>query len=120
MVVFTRLERRTILRCCVHFPSATDAPARFTTASAPAIVPCESARDNPSDASGSQGTSTIRESFDGAVLSFFRPPFFGATLSRRTNRHTECPSPTSDLISAVPTRPVAPVIKTFIHSPQLE
>ena len=45
-------------------------------------------------------------------------PFFGATLSRRTSRQTECPSPTSDLISAVPTSPVAPVIRTFMHSPE--
>src|SRR5688572_22485365 len=37
----------------------------------------------------------------------------GAVGTRRTSRSTSCPSPRSDGISAVPSRPEAPVIATF-------
>src|SRR5262249_4790822 len=40
------------------------------------------------------------------------------TLSRRSSRHTVCPSAVSDFTSAVPTNPVAPVTSTFIRPPR--
>src|SRR5580704_5945585 len=108
-VVRTRLERTTIFRCCVHRPPMIDAPARFTNASTPAMSPCESAKVNPPEASGSQGTSITRGPAASEGESAFRE-----TVSRRTIRHTLWPSRTNALVSAVPTNPVAPVINTFI------
>src|ERR1700683_5317560 len=89
-VVLTRLDRSTIFPWVVHRPPAIDAPARFTTASAPAMSPFESAKVKPPEASGSQGTSITRGPADCAG-----EPALRETVSRRTIRHTVWPSRTS-------------------------
>src|SRR5258708_20146455 len=75
-VVSTRLDLSSALRPAVHRPPAIDAPARFTTASAPTAAPPRS------PVVGFHGTSNP---------SFPPPP---PPLSRLTRRHTLSPSPT--------------------------
>src|ERR1700686_2925860 len=95
-VVSMRLECNSDLRLSLQRPSAIDAPARFTTASAPTPAPPNSpvagfhATTNPSFAPS--------------------PP----ALCGRTNRHTVCPARASALTSAVPTSPEEPVTRIFI------
>src|SRR5713226_5626402 len=95
-VVSIRLDRSSAFRPAVHRPSAIDAPARFTTASAPTPAPPNS------PVAGFHATAN---------------PSFGpspAALSGRTNRQTVCPARASALPSAVPTKPDEPVTRTFI------
>src|SRR5580704_2415291 len=97
-VVSIRLVRNNSFLCADHLPSAIDAPARFTTASAPTPAPPNS------PVAGFHATTN---------------PFFAPSppaLCGRTNRHTVCPPRASALTSAVPTRPDEPVTRIFISS----
>src|SRR2546429_2725072 len=96
-VVSIRLVRNSSFRPFVQRPPATDAPARFTTASAPTPAPPNS------PVAGFQATA--KPSFPPS------PP----ALCGRTNRHTVCPAEAKALVSAVPTRPEEPVTRTFMQ-----
>src|SRR6516164_2155709 len=96
-VVSTRLERKRRLRSGVHRPWATDAPAKLTTASAPA------AATPSSPVIGSQLTSDPSGLRTGP-----------AEPSGRISRHAVCPARFSSLTSDDPTSPVEPVIRTFM------
>src|SRR5712664_1185244 len=91
-----RLVRSNSFLCFDQRPSAIDAPARFTTASAPTPAPPNSpvagfhATANPSFAPS--------------------PP----ALCGRTRRHTVCPARASAVTRAVPTSPDEPVTRLFI------
>src|SRR6267154_796096 len=95
-VVSIRLAPRSSFLCFDQRPSAMDAPARFTTASAPTPAPPNSpvagfhATANPSVAPSP------------------------APLCGRTNRQTVCPARASTPPSAVPTSPEEPVTRIFI------
>src|ERR1700683_2031736 len=89
-VVLTRLDRSTIFPWVVHRPPAIDAPARFTTASAPAMSPCASARVTPPEARDPQDTS-----IPGGPANCAGEPALREPVSRRTIRHTVWPSRTS-------------------------
>src|SRR5271154_777541 len=97
-VVSMRLERNCALRSALQRPSAIEAPARFTTASAPTAAPPNS------PVAGFHATS--KPSFDS--------PF--AVLCGRTRRQTVWPSLARERTSAVPTRPLDPVTRIFIVS----
>src|SRR6266481_8859915 len=95
-VVSMRLARSSSFLRVDQRPPAIDAPARFTTASAPTPAPPNS------PVTGFHATAN---------------PSFGpspAALCGRTNRHTVCPARASALPSAVPTKPDEPVTRTFI------
>src|SRR5215472_5923093 len=93
------LERSSRLRAGVQRPPATGAPDRWTTASSP--LSADGLRP-PSLASGFQRSSA---SLDGG---------------RRTSRMISAPSPRRLSASAVPMRPVEPVIATRRGVPSLE
>src|ERR1700686_3678626 len=95
-VVSMRLECNSDLRLSLQRPSAIDAPARFTTASAPTAAPPSS------PVAGFQATTNP---------SFAPSP---PALCGRTNRHTVCPARASALTSAVPTNPDEPVTRIFM------
>src|SRR5467141_357885 len=95
-VVSIRLERSNSFLCVDQRPSAIDAPARFTTASAPTPAPPNS------PVAGFHATTN--PSF--APL----PP----ALCGRTNRHTVCPPRANAVTSAVPTSPEEPVTRILI------
>src|SRR5260370_29708315 len=73
-----------------------DAPARFTTASAPTPAPPNSPVDG----------------FHATAKPSAAPSL--AALCGRTNRQTVCPARASTLPSAVPTSPEEPVTRIFI------
>src|SRR5712664_3687272 len=91
-----RLSRSSAFLCVVHRSSAIDAPARFTTASAPTPAPPNS----PVAGFHATATPSLAPS----------PP----ALCGRTNRHMVCPARASALTSAVPTSPDEPVTRIFI------
>src|SRR6266481_9868141 len=95
-VVSIRLARSSSFLRVDQRPPAIDAPARFTTASAPTPAPPNS------PVAGFHGT---------ANPSFAPSP---PALCGRTNRHTVCPARASALTSAVPTSPEEPVTRIFI------
>src|SRR5260370_5308289 len=97
-VVPTRPARSNSFLAADQRPSAIDAPARFTTASAPTPAPPNS------PVAGFHATAN---------------PSVGpscAALCGRTNRHTVCPARANTLPSAVPTSPEEPVTRIFIFS----
>src|SRR5437667_6418376 len=95
-VVSIRLVRNSSFRPFVRRPPAIDAPARFTTASAPTPAP---------------PNSPVAGFHDTTNPSFAASP---PALCGRTNRHTVCPPRASALTSAVPTSPDEPVTRIFI------
>src|SRR6267142_659648 len=95
-LVSTRLERRSCLRWGVQHFSAIGAPARLTTASAPTAAPPSS------PVAGFQFTSKPWE-----VL---------GEVPGRTKRQTVWPARWRSCVTAVPTKPVEPVIRIFMGS----
>src|SRR5216684_7270488 len=100
-VVSIRLARSSSFLCFDQRPSAIDAPARFTTASAPTPAPPNS------PVPGFQATAnpSVAPSL--------------AALCGRTNRQTVCPARASALPSAVPASPDEPATRIFIFSSAL-
>src|SRR6516225_84672 len=100
-VVSIRLVRSNSFRAFVQRPPAIEAPARFTTASAPTPAP----------------PNSPVEGFHATSNPCLAPPT--TVLDGRISRHTVCPSRANSLSSAVPTSPVEPVTRTFISSSAL-
>src|SRR6266436_3856155 len=97
-VVSIRLARSSSFLRVDQRPPAIDAPARFTTASAPTPAPPNS------PVAGFHGTANPSLAPS--------PP----ALCGRTNLHTVCPARASARTSAVPTSPDEPVTRIFIFS----
>src|SRR6202008_1859368 len=87
---------KSFFRASDQRPWAIEAPARFTTASAPTAAPPKS------PVSGSQDTSKA----PAVLAAAFEPG--------RTRRQTVWPSRANAPTKAVPTNPVAPVTRIFI------
>src|SRR6267378_3660605 len=120
----TRLDRKTALRSSLQLSPAIDAPAKFSTASAPSIFPPSAPNGSPSRSHvfGFHATLIIFPSSPlGAELPFFFwrcSPLLPSSFfePERTSRTTVCPSRTSEFVSAVPTSPLDPAITTFMRS----
>src|SRR5207245_2025963 len=98
-VVSTRLDRSNAFLCAVHRPPAIEAPARFTTASAPTPSPREPTKGAPPNSPVAGFQATANPSFAPS------PP----AVCGRTSRQPLCPARASARTSAVPTSPDEPV-----------